>query len=140
VYTCAMVTRRQINKLAKLIAEQFRPAKIILFGSYAYGTPTEDSDVDLLVVMPASGAVVDKAIEIYAAMDALGALPHATDLMVRTPAQLQKRLSQKDVFLREIVEKGRVLYERDRAGVGRQSGGRLRRRAAGISSSQSAKL
>ncbi len=104
-----MVTRRQINALARRIAERFRPNKIILFGSYAYGVVEEDSDLDLLVVMPVRGAAVDKAIEIYREMDALGVLPHATDLMVRTPAQMSRRIAQNDFFMREIVEKGKVL-------------------------------
>jgi len=106
-YTCGMVTRRQINALARRIAERFRPSKIILFGSYACGAPEEDSDLDLLVVMPLRGAAVDKAIEIYREMDALGVLPHATDLMVRTPAQVRHRIAQNDFFMREIVEKER---------------------------------
>ena len=51
-----MVTARQIQKLTDEIAEKFSPQKIILFGSYAYGTPTVDSDVDLMVVMNYRGA------------------------------------------------------------------------------------
>src|SRR5437667_5056968 len=47
-----MVSRRSIKNFTDEIARRFRPQKIILFGSYAYGKPTEDSDVDLLVVMP----------------------------------------------------------------------------------------
>jgi len=55
-----MVTRREINILARRIADRFQPSKIILFGSYAYGEPKEDSDVDLLVVMPVRGAAIEK--------------------------------------------------------------------------------
>ena len=47
-----MVSREAIQKYADAIAREFRPEKIILFGSHAYGEPTEDSDVDLMVVMP----------------------------------------------------------------------------------------
>ena len=47
-----MVEMSQIEALSQQIAEQFHPERIILFGSYAYGEPNEDSDVDLLVVMP----------------------------------------------------------------------------------------
>src|SRR5438270_13493245 len=104
-------SRRQINALARRIAERFRPSKIVLFGSHAYGTPNEDSDVDLLIIMPVKGPVVEMAVKIYREMDALGVLPHATDLMVRTPAQLRRRIAHGDFFVREIVEKGKVLYE-----------------------------
>src|SRR5438445_6054301 len=53
VYRGANVTMRVIQRYARAIAQEFDPDQIILFGSYAYGTPHEDSDVDLLVIMPA---------------------------------------------------------------------------------------
>lgn len=101
------VTRSHIRKYAAQIARQFRPEKIILFGSYAYGKPTEDSDVDLLVVMSFTGRNPEKATEIW-----MGTKPKfPIDIMVRKPEELQKRLAMGDFFLREITEKGEVLYE-----------------------------
>ena len=52
VQSSAMVKRSQILAFSNAVARQFRPRKIVLFGSYAYGQPTEGSDVDLLVIMP----------------------------------------------------------------------------------------
>jgi predicted nucleotidyltransferase len=49
------ISQRTISSFARQVARQFNPQKIILFGSYAYGKPTEDSDVDILVVMPFKG-------------------------------------------------------------------------------------
>jgi predicted nucleotidyltransferase len=60
-----MVEMSQIEALSQQIAEQFHPERIILFGSYAYGEPNEDSDVDLLVVMPFDGHPARKAAEIH---------------------------------------------------------------------------
>ena len=85
-----MVEVDNIVELAERIVQQFHPERIILFGSYAYGRPTADSDVDLLV---------------------------------RTPQQVQRRVEQGDFFMREIMEKGKVLYEAPDQGVGRQGGG-----------------
>src|SRR5437016_2610830 len=99
-----MVTRRQINELARRIAERFRPEKIILFGSYAYGTPTEDSDVDLLVVMPVRGNVVRKAAEIHGFAHEASGSAFPMDVLVRTPKLLAKRIALNDFFLREIVD------------------------------------
>ena len=48
-----MVEMDSIRELAEKIVHIYRPQQVILFGSYAYGTPTADSDVDLLVIMPA---------------------------------------------------------------------------------------
>src|SRR6185437_14089770 len=106
-----MVTRRQINQLARRIADEFHPERIILFGSYAYGEPTEDSDVDLLVVMRVRGKPVRKAAEIYVSMDRAGVAPFSVDILVLTPSVLERRIALNDFFLREITEKGKVIYE-----------------------------
>lgn len=102
-----MISKHAIRKFANEVARRFKPAKIILFGSYAYGKPTPDSDVDLLVVMPCKGRSLDAALDVRLAVTAGFPL----DLIVRTPAELQRRMAMGDFFLREIVEKGTVLYE-----------------------------
>ena len=109
-----------IRRLAAEIADKFHPEKIILFGSYAYGEPHEDSDVDLLVVMPAAN-MINQSVRIRR----LTSHPFPLDLIVRTPAYLRKRLELEDWFLREIVGKGKVLYEATDEGVGTKSGSRL---------------
>ena len=96
-----------IQRLAREIADKFQPEKIILFGSYAYGKPHQDSDVDLLVVMSAWNET-SKACRIRLAVHH----PFPLDLIVRTPENLQWRLAEEDWFLREVVEKGKVLYAR----------------------------
>jgi predicted nucleotidyltransferase len=111
-----------IRRFARRIAERFHPCKIILFGSYAYGKPHAESDVDLLVVMPASD-VVNMAIRISLAFEHLFSM----DLLVRTPQQMERGVKDNDWFLREIVEKGKVLYEAENADVGAKGGGRLGR-------------
>src|SRR5437660_7949565 len=105
-----------IRRFARQIGEQFQPDKIILFGSYAYGTPHAESDVDLLVIMPAHD-VVNQAIRIDLAFEP----PFSFDLIVRTPKQIERGLREDDWFLREIVEKGKVLYEAPNGSVGPQS-------------------
>lgn len=102
-----MVTRRQIREYAQEIARQFRPQRIILFGSYAYGKPTRDSDVDLLVIMPLKGNGADQATRIRLKLRA----PFPMDLLVRSPAKIRQRLAWGDCFIQEVLEKGTVLYE-----------------------------
>src|SRR5947209_20303639 len=106
-----------IRRFARQIAERFHPEKIILFGSYAYGTPHEESDVDLMVIMPARN-VIDQALRIDLALER----PFSVDLHVRTAKQIERRLKEddRDWFLHEIVTKGKVLYEAPRGGVGAQ--------------------
>jgi uncharacterized protein len=111
-----MVHPRDIIRFAEDIARQFKPARIILFGSYAYGTPTDDSDVDLLVVMPYRGPSIHKAVRISLAPG----YRFSTDLLVRSPTEIRKRLSWNDLFIKEIVEKGIILHDASSEGMGRQ--------------------
>jgi uncharacterized protein len=97
----------QIQELCDQIVREFRPQKILLFGSYAYGQPSVDSDVDLLVIMPFEGSSREQAVKIRTRIDT----PVALDLLVRTPEQIAERLAMGDFFIREITEQGRVLYE-----------------------------
>ena len=101
------ISKRAIHSLAQKVAKQFNPQKIILFGSYAYGKPTEDSDVDLLVIMPFRGKGARKATEILLATDPRFPI----DLLVRTPQQIRTRIKLGDFFIREITQKGKILYE-----------------------------
>lgn len=102
-----MVEMHKIRELSAQIARAFNPKKIILYGSHAYGNPSSDSDVDMLVVLPFEGKAVRKAIEIRNKINA--ELP--LDLLVRTPEQLAERITQNDWFIREIVERRHTLYE-----------------------------
>ena len=115
-YASPNVPVAAIRRFAHRVAERFQPDKIILFGSYASGKPHEESDVDLLVIMRARNPI-DQSIRIKMAFKRLFSL----DLIVRTPRQIARGLKDDNWFLREIIEKGKVLYEaRDRQ-VGSQS-------------------
>src|SRR5215470_2633572 len=107
-YSAPDIPLRVIRRYARAIAERFRPDKIILFGSFAYGTPHADSDVDLLVILPARNQL-DQAIKIRWELPA----PFPMDLLVRTPKNMKWRLEDGDLFHTHIVNKGIVLYEKD---------------------------
>jgi predicted nucleotidyltransferase len=106
-----MVAMKEIRDLSRRIAREFRPRRIVLFGSYAEGKATPDSDVDLLVILPRKGKAVEKSVAIRLATRPTFPL----DLLVRTPAEVRKRLAMGDTFIRDILEKGKVLYEADDA-------------------------
>src|ERR1700736_5718766 len=111
-----------IRRFARQIAEKFHPDKIILFGSYAFGTPHDESDVDLLVIMPCRNEI-DQALRINLALEP----PFSMDLIVRTPYHMPQGLKEGDCdwFLVEIMDKGKVLYEAPHGSVGAQGRGRL---------------
>ena len=97
------VARRQIEAYCRVVAREFKPEKIILFGSYAYGNPTKDSDVDLVVIMPFRGRDTKKMVEIRTRVEA----PFPMDLLVWKPG----KYSRMESFNREILTRGRVMYE-----------------------------
>ena len=119
-YRGADIPVRLIRRFARQVAERFQPDKIVLFGSYAYGTPHADSDVDILVVMPARNEL-DQAVRISLAVEA----PFPLDIIVRTPQKLAWRLKEGDWFLREVVSQGKVLYAKPDRRMGKESGERL---------------
>ncbi|MBI3853395.1 MAG: nucleotidyltransferase domain-containing protein [Verrucomicrobia bacterium] len=97
------VGRNQIERYCRVVAREFRPKKIILFGSYAYGKPTLDSDVDLAVVMPFRGRDIQMMGKIRGQVGA----PFPMDLLVWSPARARKT----DYFTREVLTRGKVMYE-----------------------------
>lgn len=114
---------RVIRDFAQRVGERFQPDKIILFGSYAYGVPHADSDVDLLVVMPARNQL-SKAAQIELVCDP----PFPLDIIVRTPENLNWRLAAGESFHTEIVSKGKVLHEKGSARLGQKGRSRFPRR------------
>jgi HEPN domain-containing protein/predicted nucleotidyltransferase len=104
-YEGADVPMRLIRRFARQVAERFHPDQIILFGSYAYGTPHSESDVDILVVMPCSDQLTQAA-RIRWQIPA----PFSVDLHVRTPKTIKWRLGEGELFLTKVVTKGKVLY------------------------------
>ena len=103
----SMVSIDEIQKLADHIAQEFQPEKVILFGSYAEGRPTEDSDVDLFIVIPYQG----KSWEAAAAVRGRVRPKFPVDLVVRSPQELRKRLEMGDIFFQHILTNGKLLYE-----------------------------
>ena len=103
-----MISREAIQKYADAIAREFRPERIILFGSHAYGEPTEDSDVDLMVVMPKRRWNRRKSTEIRLR---LGYSGFPMDLLVWTPERLSEWREAGDGFTRDVLDRGKVLYE-----------------------------
>ncbi len=105
----APVTKAALNEIVRRIVRGLEPEKIILFGSYSYGSPTKDSDVDLLVIMKTSDRPADR----YLAVSRLiRPRPFPLDILVKTPAEISQALEKGDFFIREIVTKGQTLYER----------------------------
>lgn len=97
------VRPNQIEAYCRVLGREFHPQKIILFGSYAYGKPTLNSDVDLVVVMPFRGSDTRKVVQMLTRVGA----PFPMDLLLWKP----DRTKRTDYFTREILTRGKVMYE-----------------------------
>lgn len=107
VDTRVRIPEEIIRELISRIALKFHPKQILLFGSYAYGKPRPESDVDLLVVMDTPLREPEQALQIRQSINPL----FGVDILVYTPARLEQRLKLGDSFLKEITEKGLIVYE-----------------------------
>ncbi len=102
-------TRAVIQKIVHSLVAEYAPEKIILFGSYAYGQPNADSDIDLLIIKRTKERFF-KRLDTVRQL-ATGTHPHIPfEPIVLTPEEVERRLQSGDQFLSEIIEKGEVLY------------------------------
>ena len=105
-----MPVAEALPEVVQRIVQTLHPEKIVLFGSYADGTPTSDSDVDLLVVMETTASPVERYL---AVSRLLRPRPFPVDILVKRPDEIQSALEAGDFFIREVLSRGQVLYERE---------------------------
>ena len=103
-----MVAMTDIKRYCDDIAAACKPQRIILFGSHAYGKPTEDSDVDVLVVLPKKRRVMRDA-DVKIRLKARASFP--VDMLVRGEAEVERRIRDRDMFMLDVTENGKVMYE-----------------------------
>ncbi|MFA7059707.1 MAG: nucleotidyltransferase domain-containing protein [Pedobacter sp.] len=103
-----LIAPETIDGVAKAIAENFHPEKIILFGSYATGTPTPDSDLDFLVVMESDEPSRKRSIPMRMMFRPF---PCPMDILVFTPEEVNKWNGTTNHIITEAFLEGRVIYE-----------------------------
>jgi predicted nucleotidyltransferase len=102
------ITDELIQEIKNRIISGAHPEKIILFGSYAYGTPTKDSDLDLLVIMPSNEPMHSRVTRIR---KLVRDIPISKDIIVYTPQEVEKWKDASVAFITSIIRKGKVIYE-----------------------------
>jgi len=108
-------TQKIITNLAERIRVEYKPEKIVLYGSYAFGNPTEDSDIDLLIVKNTKKRRVDRFVDVKRVIyDRKLKIPVSP--LVLTPKELKERLKVGDDFVADIMKRGEVLYEKEVSG------------------------
>jgi len=106
-----MTNKKEITKIVKQIKEKYKPEKIILFGSFAYGEPKPSSDIDLLIIKKSKKKRVERIKEVL--MKVKSELP--LEPLVYTPKEIKERLDLGDFFFQDIFKKGKLLYEKQSA-------------------------
>jgi uncharacterized protein len=99
--------KTKLNILVKKIAHDFKPEKIILFGSYVWGKPTKDSDIDLFVIQ---NSKLSKRTRQMAIRKLFLDFDLPADVLSYTPKELKKRIKLGDLFIKKIMSKGEILY------------------------------
>jgi predicted nucleotidyltransferase len=101
------ITNELVQEIKNRIISGVHPDKIILFGSYAYGTPTKDSDLDLLVIMPSDEPMHSRVTRIRKLVRDIH-IPK--DIIVYTPQEVEKWKDASVAFITSIIRKGKVIY------------------------------
>lgn len=102
------IKKSQIQRVAKQIVKEYQPKRIILFGSYAWGKPGPDSDVDLFIIKESAKRRIDRERDLRRKL--FGNNFPALDLLIYTPEEVKKRMEIEDFFILDIVNNGKLLY------------------------------
>jgi uncharacterized protein len=108
MYKRGMSNEKEIANITKQIVKNYKPEKIILFGSFTSGRPKSSSDVDLLIIKETKKPRVERIKDVL--MHVESNLP--LEPLVYSPKELNERLALGDFFFQDILEKGKVLYVR----------------------------
>jgi len=101
--------QQKINEITDRIVKTCQPEKVILFGSYAWGQPTPDSDLDLFVIQQSNESRRTRQLKLrYLLLD----FDLPADILSYTPNEIKQRLEINDFFIKDIIDKGKVVYER----------------------------
>lgn len=100
---------QKIQEIVQKIVKEYQPEKIILFGSWAWGTPGPDSDADFFIVKESRERRIERE---RAVQTILFGTRFPADTIVYTPEEVTQRLDADDFFIQRIINKGRVVYAR----------------------------
>ena len=107
----AKAVKDTIQKILDKLVTGYAPQKVILYGSYAYGKPDRDSDIDLLIIKETTERFIDRWVTVQQILT--GTHPSIpVETLVLTPQEMERRLAIGDQFVEEIITRGEVLYAR----------------------------
>lgn len=103
-----VLSQKLLEEIKKRLVCEFQPEKIIIFGSHAYGNPSEDSDLDLLVIVSDSDlSVHQRAVRAHLCLSGMGV---PKDILVKTRSEIEKAKEVYASLISQILDKGRIIY------------------------------
>ena len=103
--------KKVMNEIVRKLKTKYRPERVILFGSFANGKPTKDSDIDLLIIKETGKEKIDRFVEVKKAIyDPERDIPVSP--IVLTEKELSNRIEIGDDFIKEIIKEGVMIYEK----------------------------
>jgi len=108
--------QEQLNQITQNIVAKFKPERIVLFGSYASGKPSEDSDFDLLVIKNTKLRPIDRDREVRRVLPA--DRKKGVDLIIITPQEADRAFREKNIFINKLFNEGKELYAKDKRDFG----------------------
>ncbi len=103
----------EIDKIKELLISKYQPQKIIMFGSFAWGKPDKDSDLDLFIIKNVSQPRPKREQEVYRLlMRYFSDRKLSVDIIVHTPQETDERFLLGDPFIKEVINSGKVIYDR----------------------------
>jgi len=106
-------TLTNLEKLIDFIVSEYKPEKIILFGSYGTERATEISDIDLLIIKKTNKRFVDRTVELIQLVRSQFGFKYPVEPLVYTPNEFKKAMKINSLFIRTILLNGVVLYEKE---------------------------
>lgn len=98
----------KIKKIIDKIAENYKPEAIYIFGSYAWGKPTKDSDLDLFIVKDTNENFFKRSVKIQTSF--LPNYPMAMDILVYNNHEIKKIVRRGNIFIKKILSEGKKVY------------------------------
>lgn len=103
-----MISQETVEHIVQTIVDNIRPQKVFLYGSYVYGQPTEDSDLDILIIKESDLPRYKRAREIHRLFNPY---PCPMDILIYTPREAERFRDHPSAFIHTVLEKGRLVYD-----------------------------
>lgn len=107
------ITLSGVEKIVNFITSEYRPERIILFGSYGTEASNKSSDLDLLIIKKTKKRFVDRVVELTRLIRSQFGFEYPVEPLVYTPGEFRKAKKTNSLFMRTILSKGIVLYEKE---------------------------